>query len=259
MNMNKRILIAGALVVILIALVAGLFLTTQQQDIRERADEPTVAPQNPFVSPTLPLQQCGGDGGLCEWDAVPGATGYCYRIEKKVGDEYLPFIPKVAKDDCIPTKETKVSFTMESGVPYRCTVRIAGVASICEASSTDQATLTCGQITPTSPAGTSTPTAGVGSGTPSTPTGIQATSTPALSPTTPAGSGSAAPTTGSSSTGSGSSGSPTSASQNNANPAVTTAVSKSTGQAELPRAGLLDYSVVIIGLGLLVVAVGFVL
>ncbi|KXK08858.1 MAG: hypothetical protein UZ21_OP11001000414 [Microgenomates bacterium OLB22] len=247
MIMNKRILIAGGLIVILIALVAGLFLTTQQQDIRERADEPTAAPQNPFTSPTLPPQQCGGDGGLCEWDAVPGATGYCYRIEKKVGDAFVPFIPKLAKDDCIPTNETKVSFTMESGIPYRCSVKLAGVASICEANSTDQATLTCGQLTPTSPAGTTTPTTGVG-----TPTSIQAS----ITPSTPSGSASTTPTT---ATVGGGSGPTTASSQNNANPTAATTTNNQTGSTQLPRAGLLDYSVVIIGLGLLVVAVGFVL
>lgn len=189
--MNKKTLILGFVVVILLAAIPlTLYLASQQQDVRSRADEveptPTMACTPPAavsnVRINFPYCPSGGDCDLtqasCTWNAIADATQYNVSITEVDSGTRV-------KQETIIAPTTQTVFPVTINRTYRCDVTatnacgaIGGVGTVellcaVEASTTPTTT--------PSPIPTSSPTLTV-TGTPPPPT---ATVTPAinLSPT----------------------------------------------------------------------------
>lgn len=156
---RKKLVAIGLVVVMLVgSVLAGSRLLGQRQDIRNRAAEPT---------PTSPI--CPANGAVCRWDAVAGASGYRYTIDKQVNGQWVPVNPACSCPTTAPgaptgiqsqcgctTTQTQVNFTSEIGVRYRCNVQVMSSNPQCLNLQQDIAEVQCGPTT--SPTRTPTPT-----------------------------------------------------------------------------------------------------
>jgi LPXTG-motif cell wall-anchored protein len=100
------------LLVILGVLVVGLglivFLVTQQQDLRQRADQPEP------TQGTVPA--CLVEFARCEWDPLPNTTQYNVAVtDANTGD--------IIKVDVINHPTTSFTFPAEPGKQYQCEVQ----------------------------------------------------------------------------------------------------------------------------------------
>ena len=165
--MNKKFgfTLLGVLL-LLIGLGTGLYLSSQSQDTRQSAAEPVPA--------------CLPDQATCAWDPVLGASSYQYQILDVASGG------QVANGTVNGT--TQVSFTITPGREYKCTVAAVNSCGIGESG---QAQATC--IPPTgvptvpitnaptnTPVPTSTPAPSVPPST--TPTGPLPTIPPSVCP-----------------------------------------------------------------------------
>lgn len=171
--MNRSRIIVGIIILILLlgGVGIGVYLTQQQQDPRQRAEELG-------VTPTPTLAACIPNEGFCEWDQTPDATSYHYTVTETGSGSVV-----TEGDVAAPT--TKITFTTEDNKTYLCSVyaiNSCGEGPVGEGQSTCSVSPTptvTGTPSPT-PTGTPSPTP-TPTGTPSpTPTG-----TPSPTPTVP--------------------------------------------------------------------------
>lgn len=126
--MNKKTLILGFLVVILLAAIPlTLYLASQQQDVRSRADEVAPTPTLSCTPPAavtgvrinFPYCPTGGDCELtqasCTWDAMAGVTNYNVSITEVDSGSQV-------KQETIVAPTTQTVFPVTVNRTYRCDV-----------------------------------------------------------------------------------------------------------------------------------------
>lgn len=138
MRINKRLLIGLIIAFLLLGgLGLSIFLSQQQQDVRQRAAEP--------------VPSCVSNQAKCTWDAVANATTYHYKIIDVSSNA-------VISEGDIPSSTTQIAFTSQANKTYKC---IVSAVNTCGVGPEGQAIATC-SISPTptnTPVPLSTPTA----------------------------------------------------------------------------------------------------
>lgn len=150
----KKSLIVGIFVAILLigGVIVGLYLNQQQQDIRQHAAEPS------------PTPACVDNVSTCEWDPLPGAASYQYKVVETDSNTTIA-------EDNVDSTTTKITFTSEPNKTYECSV---AAVNACGTGLPGSASATCTVNTPT-PTPTDTPIP--------TPTSNLPTDTPTQTPT----------------------------------------------------------------------------
>lgn len=202
MNNYKIIgLIFGA-ILILVGIPATMYLVSQQQDTRSRADTSDFPPPTfPTAQPTQPVtaQQacselpapgnvqvsypnCDGDTcnffqASCTWNAVTGAENYSVEVIEENTES-------IVLTQTVPSSTTKVVFDITQGNTYRCEVAgintcgeagvLASHSRLCEADALET------DPTPTPVPPTPTPTTVAPTATPTPPPADAPTPTPTV-------------------------------------------------------------------------------
>jgi hypothetical protein len=134
---KKSLLLIAGIILLLLGVGVGVFLTQQQQEIRQHAAEPT---------PTGPA--CQANTSTCSWDAVPGAASYHYKIVETDSNT-------VIDENDLAGTITSISFTSQPNKTYQCTVT---AANACGTGPEGSATQTCSVAATPTPTETPLPT-----------------------------------------------------------------------------------------------------
>lgn len=153
--MNRNFILIFVFAVALIGIPITIYLVSQQQDVRSRAQSTPPACTTPaavknvrITYPNCDGTNCSLDSASCTWDANTDASTYkVHIVEDSSGS--------IVKDDSVPSSTLKVVFPVTNGKSYTC--QISAVNSCGTAGPPGSDTQICQVANPTVP--TSTPVA----------------------------------------------------------------------------------------------------